>query len=82
MTEPDVLELQKYLNAQGFLLAQNGIGSPGEETNYFGPLTYKALIEFQETHSIDILAPVGLKKGTGYFGSSTRAFVNRILVPG
>jgi peptidoglycan hydrolase-like protein with peptidoglycan-binding domain len=64
MTNPDVLQLQKYLNAQGFFVAQSGAGSIGKETNYFGLLTYKALIKFQEAHASDILTPTGLKKGT------------------
>ncbi|TXI10250.1 MAG: DUF2341 domain-containing protein [Polynucleobacter sp.] len=77
MTNSDIKELQKYLNANGFIIAQSGAGSLGKETNYFGLLTYKALIKFQEAHSPDILTPNGLKKGTGYFGPSTRAFVNK-----
>lgn len=77
MTNPDVKELQKYLNAKGFVLAQSGAGSLGKETNYFGLLTYKALIKFQEAHASDILTPIGRKKGTGYFGPSTHAFVNK-----
>jgi len=77
MTNSDVKELQKYLNTHGFVIAQNGAGSLGKETNYFGLLTYKTLIKFQEAHASDILTPNGLKKGTGYFGPSTRAFVNK-----
>lgn len=73
---PDVIELQKYLNTHGFILAQSGAGSPGNETNYFGLLTRSALIRFQEAHAAEILAPVGLTKGTGYFGPSTRTFIN------
>lgn len=72
----DVRELQKYLNAQGFLVAKTGVGSPGKETTYFGTLTQVALAKFQEAHVTEILTPVGLSKGTGYFGPSTRAFVN------
>lgn len=74
---PDVLKLQQYLNAQGFKVALSGAGSPGNETNYFGRLTYNALIKFQDAYAMEILKPSGLKKGTGYFGPSTRAFVNK-----
>lgn len=77
MSGTDVQELQKYLNTHGFLLAQAGVGAPGLETDYFGLLTYNALIKFQDAHTQAILAPVGLTKGTGYFGPSTRAFINR-----
>lgn len=75
MTGVDVLALQKYLNTNGFILTKNGFGSPGNETNRFGALTRAALIKFQEAHADKILAPYGLKRGTGYFGPSTRAFV-------
>ena len=73
----EVKELQRYLNSQGFLVAILGAGSPGNETNYFGNLTKSALIRFQEAHAGVILNPIGLTKGTGYFGPMTRAFVNR-----
>ena len=49
---PDVLLLQQFLNSQDFVVAQTGAGSPGNETNYFGTLTYKALVAFQATHSL------------------------------
>lgn len=77
MANSDVRELQKYLNVNGFVIAQSGAGSLGKEINYFGLLTYKSLIKFQEAHAVDILIPVGFTKGTGYFGPSTRAFVNK-----
>jgi len=77
MTGLDVIGLQKYLNTHSFVLAQNGAGSVGKETNYFGLLTKTALIKFQEAHASDILIPLGLTKGTGYFGPSTHAFVNK-----
>jgi hypothetical protein len=74
---PDIMALQQYLNTHGFPLASSGVGSPGNETDIFGPLTYAALITFQEAHAAEILTPNGLTKGSGYFGPSTRGFVNR-----
>jgi peptidoglycan hydrolase-like protein with peptidoglycan-binding domain len=79
----DVRALQRYLNAQGFLVAPPGLnstgspraGSPGNETAYFGPATKAALIRFQDAHKEAILTPVGLTQGTGFFGPATRAFV-------
>ena len=68
MTGTDVLELQKYLNTHGFVLAQSGAGSLGKETNYFGLLTYKALVKFQKS--------IGWS-GTGFFGPMTRGFINK-----
>lgn len=76
----DVLELQKYLNNRGFLLNTSGIGSPGQETEYFGSLTQKALAKFQEANAEKILAPLRLSKGTGVFGPATREFINLDLI--
>jgi len=75
-TGADVQRLQGYLNANGFLLAYSGPGSPGHETQRFGALTYAALIKFQEAHGTAILAPLGLTTGTGFFGSSTITFID------
>lgn len=75
-THADIRELQKYLNRQGFVVAKTGAGSPGKETMTFGALTRIALIKFQEAHAASILTPLGLSKGTGYFGAGTRAFMN------
>ncbi len=72
----DVKELQMFLNAHGFIVAHQGPGSPGQETTYFGLFTKEALIAFQDAHKAAILSPLGLSGGTGYFGASTRAFVN------
>ena len=76
-TSQDVLELQRYLNNNGFIIATSGPGSPGKETSSFGALTFKALVRFQEAFAKEILAPNGLTRGTGYFGSATRAFINK-----
>ncbi len=64
----DVKELQKFLNSKGFIIAESGPGSPGNETNLFGSLTKQALIKFQISHNIN--------PAIGYFGPLTRAFVN------
>lgn len=76
MTGEDVFALQRYLNAHGFIVAASGSGSVGNETMYFGPATRAALIRFQEAHAAQILVPAGLAAGTGYFGPSTRTFIN------
>jgi hypothetical protein len=67
-----VLALQQFLNSDGFVLAQSGNGSPGHETDIFGPHTYRALQKFQASH--------GLPQ-TGYFGPLTRAAVNSLASP-
>jgi len=72
----DVFRLQQYLNNNGFTVSLSGSGSKGNETNFFGPLTKAALKSFQEAYRPEILTPLGLQMGTGFFGNSTRAFIN------
>lgn len=62
--EPGILALQQWLNANGYPLAQTGAGSPGKETDIFGPHTYEALIQFQAAHRLP---------ATGFLGPLTRA---------
>jgi len=71
----DVLNLQKFLNANGFIVAGSGPGSPGQETKFFGRATKAALIKFQNKYKKEILDPQKLKNGTGYFGPATREFI-------
>jgi hypothetical protein len=83
---PDVRRLQTFLNTHESLLAPTGDGSPGNETDFFGALTYRALVRFQNAHPDEILKPSGLTAGTGFFGPNTRAYVNtlsnrRFIVP-
>lgn len=51
-TDPQIMELQRFLNKKGFLVSSSGSGSPGNETNYFGPLTQAALRKFQAANGI------------------------------
>jgi len=71
MRGEDVRALQEILISEG-MWARPDIGATG----YFGPITKQAVIEFQESHASEILEPLGLDKGTGYFGASTRSFLN------
>jgi hypothetical protein len=64
----DVRELQKYLNSKGYRLIDDGLGSPGNETDVFGALTRSALARFQEAN--------GIFPAQGYFGPKTRQFIN------
>lgn len=48
-------------------------------TGWFGPTTKRAAAAFQEKYSQDILAPLGLKRGTGFVGKSTISKLNQLL---
>ena len=72
----DVLELQRWLNTHGFVIAKLGVGSPGKESSFYGSATVASVKKFQEAHAEEILLPLGIKKGTGLFFSATRAIVN------
>jgi len=66
-TGPDAKALQQFLNGQGYLVAQSGAGSAGNETEYFGSLTQAALAKFQ--------AAKGISPAVGYFGPITRNYI-------
>ena len=68
----EVKALQQVLINDGFW------ESEAEATGYFGSVTKQALARFQEQYSWDILEPVDLEKGTGYFGPQTRDFFESI----
>jgi len=63
--------LQKILNANGFVIAQDGPGAPGQESNTFGPMTVDAVKRFQCTMGI---VCKGTPQSTGYgmVGQKTR----------
>ncbi len=70
----DVRYLQIFLKSQGPDIYPEGL-----VTGYFGPLTRRAIIRFQEKYRDEILAPWGLTYGTGFVGRTTRAKINQIL---
>ncbi|MEX0934877.1 MAG: hypothetical protein WDZ70_00945 [Candidatus Paceibacterota bacterium] len=80
-TGTDVLRLQQYLNAGvDTRLAVSGAGSPGNETMYYGSITANAVTRFQNKHASEVLSPIGLVSGTGYFGAMTRSKINNLCV--
>jgi len=76
----DVMYLQMAFNANADTqVAASGVGSSGQETQFFGPLTRAAAIKYQEKNASQVLTPVGLSSGTGFVGPSTRAHLNSWL---
>jgi peptidoglycan hydrolase-like protein with peptidoglycan-binding domain len=51
-TSPDIKALQQFLNSHGFMVATSGLGSPGNETDFFGTKTYQALVKFQQAQGL------------------------------
>lgn len=65
MSGADVRMLQVFLNTKGFVVAESGAGSPGNESDYFGARTQAALAKYQAAN--------GISPAAGYFGPKTRA---------
>ena len=70
----EVKYLQIFLKSQGAEIYPEGIVS-----GWFGPLTRKAVVRFQEKYKEEVLAPWGLVKGSGFVGKTTRTKINEIL---
>jgi uncharacterized delta-60 repeat protein len=71
MSDPDVTELQRFLNSHNYVLVTTGAGSPGYETKIFGLATKKALIKYQQAK--------GIIPAIGNLGPVTRALINTEL---
>jgi len=66
--------LQEFLKSQGQSIYPEGL-----ITGNFFSLTKQAVIRFQEKYADEILAPLGLRQGTGFVGPSTRQKINQLL---
>ncbi|MEK7660141.1 MAG: peptidoglycan-binding domain-containing protein [Patescibacteria group bacterium] len=77
----DVRELQQLLNRDpDTLVATTGSGSPGAETDFFGPRTLVAVKKFQHKYAGEILLPLGISVPTGFVGVRTRARLSALVV--
>lgn len=74
----DIKRLQKFLNQNGFTVAETGSGSPGQETTQYTRSVASAVSRFQERYATRILRPYGYTKGTGTVGPATRAAINQV----
>lgn len=70
--DPEVKQLQIFLNTHGFPVAADGPGSSGHEVETFGPSTKAALKKFQKAHTKEL----GVGSSTGHFGPTTRNYLN------
>ncbi len=78
-SDPDVKDLQIFLNTNGFDQATSGPETLGSEMEYYGTVTADSVTNFQNAYASDILSPYGLSSGTGNFGYYSRKKANDIL---
>lgn len=80
MSDPEVSTLQSGLKLDSAVYPE------GLVTGFFGPLTHRAVIRFQEKYASEVLSSWGLSSGSGFVGSTTRAKFNAlyggVAVPG
>lgn len=67
-----VKDLQRFLNGAGYQIAASGVGSLGNETEYFGSLTKATLVKWQAAN--------GVSPALGYFGPITRTKLSSLVV--
>lgn len=70
--DAEVKILQKFLNANGYVIAKAGPGSKGKESLYMGQATVNALKKFQKDN--------GIYPANGYTGIATRNKINSKLL--
>lgn len=73
-----VRKIQQALNALGFTVATEGPGSKGNETDFFGPATERALKAFQKRYNI-VTTGSPTETGFGALGPATREAINKLI---
>ncbi len=73
------MENDQVKKLQEILARDPNIYPEGLVTGNFLSLTQQAIIRFQEKYKNEILTPLGLERGTGFVGQSTRAKINQLL---
>lgn len=77
MNDSQVKRLQEWMNRDSETrIAASGVGSPGQETTYFGLLTEQAVQRFQKKYGI-VSSGSPSTTGYGFVGPRTRAELNR-----
>lgn len=77
---PQILTLQKILNRNGFVLTNDGPGSPGSETEKYGSLTRDAVRRFQCAQKI-VCDGDEHSTGYGFVGPRTRGALLALGAP-
>jgi len=72
MRGTDVKKLQMALKELGFFTYPKCTG-------YFGGVTRKAVIDFQNHFRNEVLKVFGISKGTGYFGRTSKAKMHKLM---
>ncbi len=77
MVSPQVQTLQRLLNSLGYTIAKSGPGSPGNETEKFGPLTRQAVRKLQCDNKI-VCSGAESSTGFGRVGPLTRILLAKL----
>lgn len=76
----EVMNLQKVLNTDSRTqVALSGVGSPGNESSFFGMLTREAVIRYQTIHGLDGVQNPSSK---GRVDAAMRFELNKVSTPG
>ncbi len=73
----EVRVLQKILNSHGYILTETGLGSPGQETTFFGTLSKLAVRNFQCKNNI-LCSGSEFTNGYGMVSGETRERLNAL----